>query len=756
MPIDQELASARLSLEAGKTDAALKSLSAAWRTLPSPELLELACAVAPPEPLKAAKGKETTEALQTARKAKPDPRVSKALEQLLTDVPWTADSSKPVWRAAFELVGALKDPRWVGLAATLPAQWKFRAPMVAWMGAQLKKAVAPLAAQQVPALSDAQKTALKALHAAMPKKKAGKPEGRDGAALLAAVHADPADDAPRRVFADHLQEQGDPRGEFITLQLAEDAASAKQAQKLLAAHGKNWLDGLTLAKDVRFRRGFLSSVKVTFKNQGEAEKYGALPAWATIEELELASTNNANDQRTWGQTIPQTAVSLKALRGLDGHGIENLVTRNTPLPLLETLEGHVHEFEEWRALTTTTLLPRLRTLDVSGVKGAWLAKAPPPAHWRQITTAWEDLGLSYRAFSATKLPTYVWHYRDWASFEFSRGPQGDLSRLVLRMTKGNTPKMVKTWLEQLPAGCLEVFEVEGETDDSVKVARKRLVRAGGAAAPVVSGPERTLGAAIVIAPGPDGHVWWADRSGLVELDARGKVVRDVIPASWSSAVFSSDGKRVFAGGADVVEIFETRTGQRLEKNTVPCSTSYVRLSLSHDGKVLAAPMNPGVSVSWPGTTKKPVVYGGASCFALTPDGKVLIRCDLTWDKGAIQLHPVGEKARGVKFAKDSAEFSAVACAPDGATFVTANKEDELQLWDLASKHQVKSFEGTKGVIRLSFSADGQRLAAGGANQTWVFEVASGKKTTLKGGGNALAWTSDGKLLRASDQTLVLG
>ena len=37
--------------------------------------------------------------------------------------------------------------------------------------------------------------------------------------LFAAVYARPADDGARQVLADALQELGDPRGEFISLQL---------------------------------------------------------------------------------------------------------------------------------------------------------------------------------------------------------------------------------------------------------------------------------------------------------------------------------------------------------------------------------------------------------------------------------------------------------------------------------------------------------------------------------------------------------
>ncbi len=62
-------------------------------------------------------------------------------------------------------------------------------------------------------------------------------------ALLAAILAEPDDDAPRAVYADWLTERGDPRGEFITLQLAtkQTAALKARADALLAKHKKAWV-----------------------------------------------------------------------------------------------------------------------------------------------------------------------------------------------------------------------------------------------------------------------------------------------------------------------------------------------------------------------------------------------------------------------------------------------------------------------------------------------------------------------------------
>lgn len=70
----------------------------------------------------------------------------------------------------------------------------------------------------------------------------------DGTALQAAIRACPDDDAPRLVYADWLQENGDEsRAEFIRAQIAvargESARTVLyrfRVAKLLTAHGREW------------------------------------------------------------------------------------------------------------------------------------------------------------------------------------------------------------------------------------------------------------------------------------------------------------------------------------------------------------------------------------------------------------------------------------------------------------------------------------------------------------------------------------
>jgi len=92
----------------------------------------------------------------------------------------------------------------------------------------------------------------------------------DATALLAAVRAAPEDDAPRLVYADWLEEHGQPdRAEFIRVQCAlarrDDSVLRRREAELLAEHhdlfaGPLAHDGLQF----RFERGFA----IAFRHQG--------------------------------------------------------------------------------------------------------------------------------------------------------------------------------------------------------------------------------------------------------------------------------------------------------------------------------------------------------------------------------------------------------------------------------------------------------------------------------------------------------
>src|SRR5271166_6206709 len=94
----------------------------------------------------------------------------------------------------------------------------------------------------------------------------------DHAAFLEAIVAHPDDDTPRLVYADWLEERGDPRGAFIRAQCALErlgaddprrAALEDEADELLETHQDDWLSPFPGRTDeLQFRRGFVELLVV--------------------------------------------------------------------------------------------------------------------------------------------------------------------------------------------------------------------------------------------------------------------------------------------------------------------------------------------------------------------------------------------------------------------------------------------------------------------------------------------------------------
>jgi uncharacterized protein (TIGR02996 family) len=111
-------------------------------------------------------------------------------------------------------------------------------------------------------------------------------------ALYAAVHEDPTDDARRAVLADALVEQGDPRGEFIALQLEAtkrelNSDERQHEQELRDAHEVAWLGPLgEVIAEAFWSRGFVSGVNLR-ADLIVTDAHAASPIWSTVEEIGL-------------------------------------------------------------------------------------------------------------------------------------------------------------------------------------------------------------------------------------------------------------------------------------------------------------------------------------------------------------------------------------------------------------------------------------------------------------------------------------
>jgi uncharacterized protein (TIGR02996 family) len=118
-------------------------------------------------------------------------------------------------------------------------------------------------------------------------------------ALLEAIYESPDDDAPRLVYMDYLQDRGDPRGEFLSLQMkrlgrALTREEARTERQLLADHVDRWVPAEVLSKikrvTVRFERGFLARCHLRQSEQPVGSRLAGHAAWRTVHTLTAEGT----------------------------------------------------------------------------------------------------------------------------------------------------------------------------------------------------------------------------------------------------------------------------------------------------------------------------------------------------------------------------------------------------------------------------------------------------------------------------------
>jgi uncharacterized protein (TIGR02996 family) len=228
-------------------------------------------------------------------------------------------------------------------------------------------------------------------------------------ALESSLKANPDDLATHMAYADHLHEQGDPRGEFIQTQIAlEDSQRSpgerdllrQREQELLAAHQAEWLgeaapmflrtreefedpdaDTFDLPRDYfswyfgresnhfRFGRGWLEELHLGVFSRRLAEVLARSPTIGLLRQLTITHSDWENDP---GYDVLATWPCLDNLRRfqlgpdpdldvchISGWNIEPVIAQMTRL---EELRLYAHEVGVSEVFTLP--LPKLRALDV--------------------------------------------------------------------------------------------------------------------------------------------------------------------------------------------------------------------------------------------------------------------------------------------------------------------------------------------------------------------------------------------------------
>jgi uncharacterized protein (TIGR02996 family) len=299
-----------------------------------------------------------------------DPRLAMALARVVDAAAYQTWTSGNFWRPLFARFDKLKDPRTLPLLEAQADRKKSYYRSTRKLEERSTSLLRKLGTPKLSADADRSLKPLEAMFASDAARERSKASGEKE--MLAGIYAAPDDTSLRQVYADWLSEQGDPRGELITLQRgrAEGRATPegdRREKALLAKHGRAWagpLDAFFEPEDRVFEDGFLaggrlrdpSSWRYNFDKKdlrGEVDRLVVDPAWATIRTLEMAPLGAAplghlvdklpHLRSVLGvQAEPATAEILKGKkRGLAELGIRGTkhpgLDACTALPGLESL-----------------------------------------------------------------------------------------------------------------------------------------------------------------------------------------------------------------------------------------------------------------------------------------------------------------------------------------------------------------------------------------------------------------------------------
>jgi uncharacterized protein (TIGR02996 family) len=377
----KHLVEADAALEDGDDHAALSSLLAAWRATPAPAIAdsvdELSTRLAAKAtPIRAVGSTSATKAWH----ALADEQRAGALGRLLEVLPEGQDRCERLDR----IIALDRDPRITPFArkwfATPPVHGARRVPFFTRLIALLDKTrdvrllpvleeitsssrrtftihrlglkswkplvalTESLAATKTPSLDEEAERALERIQSRLSSSAATNTAAVDAASLFAKVYADPTDDEARAVLSDLLQQQGDPRGEFIALQLARHGTGKPRSAReraLESAWARDWLGEIepaVMKGDVVFERGFVTRCRYAGGSAGE--KVTTAEEWSTVVHLDVSISGFIGGSLEF----LQEPVARRSIRHVVGLGHEDM----QKLPLANELPWETLGMRVWR------------------------------------------------------------------------------------------------------------------------------------------------------------------------------------------------------------------------------------------------------------------------------------------------------------------------------------------------------------------------------------------------------------------------
>lgn len=216
----------------------------------------------------------------------------------------------------------------------------------------------------------------------------------------------------------------------------------------------------------------------------------------------------------------------------------------------------------------------------------------------------------------------------------------------------------------------------------------------------------------------------------------------------NAVAFSSDGRQLFTGGWDAkARLWDVATGQKL-RQFEGHNGDIMSVAFSRDARFVLTGSRDDAGILWDAATGKLVRkfeahphnndhYSGRhlpyqiTSAAISPDGQLVVMASFLdlqlWEAAHGKL---SDSSQGRELWTTEGLFISVAFSPDGRLMVSGGHDPGIViLWDVASRKQVRQFEGQTGDIdSIVFSPDGRRVLGGssdGAARLW--DVATGKE-----------------------------